>query len=78
MKSISDFGQNRLSRILAGDKNQSPERFCSLIKSDLEALLNHYVELSGELSVSLQQLEDEFVFFVTFKAIRMKSLGIIP
>lgn len=78
MKNISDLGQNRLTRILAGDKNQSPERFCSLIKSDLKNLLNHYVELNGDVSVSLQQLEDEFVFFVSFKAIRMKNLGIIP
>lgn len=78
MKNISDLGQNRLSRILAGDKNQSPERFCSLIKSDLKTLLNHYVELSGNVSVSLQQINDEFVFFVSFKASRMKNLGIIP
>jgi septum formation topological specificity factor MinE len=78
MKTILNIGQNRLTRILAGDKNQSPEKFCSLIKSDLKALLAHYLEVDEEINVHMQTIGDEFVFFISFKAVRMKSLGIIP
>ena len=78
MKTISEVGENRLSRILAGDKNQSPERFCSLLKSDIKMLMENYAELSGDVEIELQALDDEFIFVMKCKAIRMKTLGIIP
>lgn len=78
MKTISELGENRLSRILAGDKNQSPERFCSLLKSDVKMLMSNYVELSGDVEVELHSVDDQFVFSISCKATRMKTLGIIP
>lgn len=78
MKSISQVGENRLSRILAGDKNQSPERFCELLKSDVKMLMENYAELSGDIEIELEAVNDEFVFVVKCKAVRMKTLGIIP
>lgn len=78
MKSITEVGENRLSRILAGDKNQSPERFCALLKSDIKMLMDNYAELSGDIEIELQAVDDEFLFVVKCKAIRMKTLGTIP
>ena len=78
MKTISQLGENRLSRILAGDKNQSPERFCCLLKSDIKMLMENYVEIEGDVEVELHTLGDEFIFSINCKASRMKTLGIIP
>ncbi|MGI5841846.1 MAG: hypothetical protein ACOX6H_00955 [Christensenellales bacterium] len=78
MKSISQVGQNRLTRILTGDKNQSPERICSLIKSDLKLLLENYVELADDIDIVMEAFEDEFSFYVSFKANRIKNFGIMP
>ena len=75
---ISEVGNNRLSRILAGDKNQSPERFCGLLKSDIKMLLENYVELEGDVDIELSSDGKEFLFVITCKAHRMKMLGIIP
>jgi hypothetical protein len=78
MKTISELGNNRLCRILAGDKNQSPERLCALVKSDIKMLLNNYAELDGDVEVELCSDGQQFLFVITCKANRMKTLGIIP
>lgn len=78
MKSISQVGENRLCRILAGDKNQSPERLCEFLKSDIKMLMENYAELCGDIEIELASVNDEFVFDIKCKATRMKTLGIIP
>ncbi len=78
MKTISEYGENRLTRILAGDKNQNPQRFCSLIKSDVKMLMDNYMELSDEIEILLVEENGEFTFEIKAKARRMKTLGIVP
>lgn len=75
---IADYGDNRLVRILAGDKGQNPEKICSLLSSDLKILLQSYAELEGDVEVEL--IEEDGVFFLDIKAKanRMKSLGMLP
>ena len=36
---ISDIGDYRLMRILAGDKGQHPDKICSLMSSDIKKVL---------------------------------------
>lgn len=78
MKTISQYGENRLSRILAGDKNQSPERFCAFLKSDIKIVMQNYVELLGDVEVELYSSDENFIFEIKCTATRMKTLGIIP
>lgn len=78
MKKIIEVGENRLSRILAGDKNQNPERYCTLISSDLKLLLSNYAELTGDVEVEIYEDDGEFKIEMYADAIRMKNLGMLP
>lgn len=75
---FSEFGDNRLVKILAGDKGQNPEKFCSLLSSDLKVLLQSYAEIDGEVEVELVSQGDGYYLNIKAKAERMKSLGVLP
>lgn len=75
---ISDVGDHRLVRILAGDKGQNPEKICSLMSSDLKKLLNCYAELEGDVEVEMIEEGGLFYLEIKAKANRMKGLGILP
>lgn len=78
MKTIAEIGESRLSRILAGGKNPSPERFAGLIKSEIRMLMENYVELEGDVEVEILEKDGEFLFEIKATASRMKMLGILP
>lgn len=75
---INDVGDNRLVRILAGDKRQNPQKICSLLSSDLKVLLESYAELDGDVEVELLCEDGTFYLDIKAKANRMKSLGVLP
>ena len=75
---ISDIGDYRLMRILAGDKGQHPDKICSLMSSDIKKVLEGYAELEGDVEVEMIEDNGIFSFEIKAKATRMKGVGILP
>ena len=75
---ISEVGDHRLVRILAGDKGQNPDKICTLLSSDIKNLLSCYAELEGDVQVEMTEQNGEFYFEIKAKANRMKGIGILP
>ena len=75
---ISDVGDNRLVRILAGDKGQNPDKICSLMACDIKKVLDCYIEVDGEVEVEMTQVNEEFYFLIKAKTSRLKTVGILP
>lgn len=75
---ISDVGDHRLVRILAGDKGQNPDKVCQLMSSDIKKLLTCYAELEGDVEVEMIEQDGQFYFEIKAKANRMKAIGILP
>lgn len=78
MRKMIEMGENRLSRILAGDKNLNPDRYCSLVKSDLKILLANYMELNSDVEVEIYEEDGVFKIEMIAEAVRMKNLGSLP
>lgn len=78
MKKLVSIGENRLSKILATDKNLNPERYISLLKSDVKSLFSNYMQLEGEVDVEIYEEDGEFKIEVFASASRMKNLGMLP
>lgn len=74
---ISDIGDNRLVRILAGDKGQNPDKICNLMASDIKKILECYIELDGDIEIEMTQNDEVFYFDIKAKASRMKCIGIL-
>ena len=75
---ISDVGDHRLVRILAGDKGQNPDKICCMMSSDLKKLLNSYAELEGDVEVEMIEENGLFYLEIKAKANRLKAVGILP
>ena len=58
MPTIAEIGTNRLMNVLVRDKNQSPARTLSILKSEITSLLECYLELDDEI-------KDVYTFFPT-------------
>ena len=73
---IAQIGQNRLKKVLIEDREQSPEKLCEVLKSDITNVVKCYME---NPSCDIQTLEDEedIVFLVKISTKRIKSIGVL-
>ena len=83
MATIAEIGTNRLINVLVRDKNQSPARTLAILKSEITALLESYLELDDEINIKMEEslTAVTIVLFFTFKinatAVRVKDFGTV-
>ena len=70
----------RLQNVLISDKQFSPQKLESVLKSDVYNLLSNYCTLSPEdLDVKVEvQKDGTYNFFITAKSNRLKIFGSLP
>ena len=74
--SIAQIGENRLKRVLVEDKQNSPQRLCEVLKSDIMNVANCYLDESN-VEIQTQQTENDIEFVVVIKCKRVKSFGVL-
>ena len=74
--SIAQIGQNRLKRVLINDKQNNPQKVCEVLKSDINAVADSYLE-NPYIEIESHQTDDGVVFEVIIKCTRVKSLGVL-
>ena len=77
MRTIAEIGTNRLMNVLVRDKNQSPARTLSILKSEITALLECYLELDDEIKIDMNEVRGRLAFNISFAAVRVKDFGTI-
>ena len=77
MPTIAEIGTNRLINVLVRDKNLSPARTISILKSEITALLECYLELDDEIKVEMQEQRGRLALNITATAVRVKPFGTI-
>ena len=74
---IAQIGANRLQKVLLTNKGQSPEQIVNALKSDIEGVLDSYLD-DFVVFIDAKQVEEEIVFDINVKAKRIKSFGTLP
>ena len=77
MRTIAEIGTNRLMNVLVRDKNQSPARTLSILKSEITALLECYLELDDEIKIDMNEVRGRLAFNISFAAVRVKDFGTV-
>ena len=77
MPTIAEIGTNRLINVLVKDKHESPSRTLSILKSEITALLESYLELDDEILIKLEQERGRLIFNIQASAVRVKDFGTI-
>ena len=77
MPTIAEIGTNRLMNVLVRDKNQSPARTLSILKSEITALLESYLELDDEINIKMTEVRGRLAFNISFATVRVKDFGTI-
>lgn len=77
MPTIAEIGTHRLIDVLVKDKNKSPAKAISILKSEITALLNCYMELDDEVKVLVEEERGRLSFKISATAIRMKDFGVL-
>ena len=74
---IAQIGANRLQKVLLTNKGQSPEQILSALKSDMERVLESYLD-DFVISIDAKQIGEETQFDICVKAKRIKNFGTLP
>ena len=77
MPTIAEIGTNRLMNVLVRDKNQSPARTLSILKSEITALLECYLELDDEIKIDMSEVRGRLAFNISFAAVRVKDFDAV-
>lgn len=77
MQSIAEIGTDRLVNVLVKDKNISPQKTLKILKSEITALLESYLELDDEIEIKCEEIRGRLVFNISAAAIRIKNYGTI-
>lgn len=74
--SIAQIGENRLKKVLIGDKENSPEKLKEVLLSDIQNVANCYLD---DISTKIEaiQTDDGVIFNVVIKCKRVKSIGVL-
>lgn len=74
--SIAQIGENRLKKVLVGNKENSPEKLTNVLKSDFTNVAICYME-DPSVQVEALQCDEGVVFNVKIIAKRVKSVGVL-
>lgn len=76
----SNQGIEKLKKVLINDKHQSPTRVNEILKSDVFAVLQNYMDISENDIISKIDLDQNgnYIFRCKAKATRLKTFGILP
>ena len=77
MATIAEIGTNRLINVLVRDKNQSPARTLAILKSEITALLESYLELDDEINIKMEEERGRLTFKINATAVRVKDFGAV-
>ena len=77
MNSLAEIGTDRLVNVLVKDKNISPQKTLSILKSEITSILESYLELDDEINVKVEEVRGRLVFSISATAIRIKHYGTI-
>lgn len=77
MTTIAEIGTNRLINVLVRDKNQSPARTLAILKSEITALLESYLELDDEINIKMEEERGRLTFKINATAVRVKDFGTV-
>ncbi|MCI5797359.1 MAG: cell division topological specificity factor MinE [Firmicutes bacterium] len=77
MATIAEIGTNRLINVLVRDKNQSPARTLAILKSEITALLESYLELDDEINIKMEEERGRLTFKINATAVRVKDFGTV-
>jgi len=70
---------SRLKSLLIHDKASTPDRLTDVLKSDLYAVLNNYMDLfSDDLKVLIDTDEKGYHIIVSAHTNRFKQIGMLP
>ena len=74
--SIAQIGENRLKKVLIGDKENSPEKLKEVLLSDIQNVANCYLD---DISTKIEAIhtDDGVIFNVVIKCKRVKSIGVL-
>lgn len=75
MRTIAEIGNDRLINVLVKDKNQSPARILSILKSEITDIFNSYAELDDEITINMQTERGRVSFEIKAVANRIKDFG---
>ncbi len=73
---IAQIGENRLKRVLVDDKENSPEKLCEVLSSDIKNVCDCYMD-EPKVNVVADITDDGVEFAVMIKAKRVKSIGVL-
>lgn len=73
---IAQIGENRLKKVLVGDKENNPEKLKDVLLSDIQNIANCYLD-DVSTKVEAIQTDDGVIFNVVIKCKRVKSIGVL-
>ena len=73
---IAQIGENRLKKVLIDDREQSPEKLCEVLKSDIKNVAICYME-NPSVSIETFDENDDIIFLVKVSTKRIKSIGVL-
>ena len=73
-------GIEKLQNVLINDKHINPELLNDVLKSDLFALLENYMDISKSQIITKLEVDEQgnYIFRCKARASRLKSIGILP
>ena len=74
---IAQIGTNRLQKVLLTNKGQDPSQIINALKSDLQKVLDSYLD-DFEIDISTSQTNSITQFDIVVLAKRIKSFGTLP
>ena len=74
---IAQIGTNRLQKVLITNKGQDPSQIINALKSDLQKVLDSYLD-DFEIDISTSQTNSITQFDIVVLAKRIKSFGTLP
>lgn len=73
---IAQIGENRLKKVLIDDREQSPEKLCDVLKSDIKNVAKSYME-NPNISIETFDENEDIIFLVKVSTKRIKSIGVL-
>ena len=73
---IAQIGENRLKRVLVVDKENSPEKLCEVLSSDIKNVCDCYMD-EPRVEITADITDDGIEFNAHILAKRVKSIGVL-
>ncbi|MBO4412679.1 MAG: cell division topological specificity factor MinE [Clostridia bacterium] len=77
MQKLAEIGSERLVNVLVKDKNINPHKTLKILKSEITAVLESYLELDDEICIKVEEEKGRLSFKISATAIRIKNYGTI-